>query len=166
MRPALAVQRPDLCLVEEPPRPARLGPGPFLGRRRPRRHRDGGLAVRRDDGCAAQGFAHRRERVPSGAEHVIPRCSEVLHEGNAVGHLHGLWGARAGAVDLRFQAISGDDGDIGMLTSPGGECVGLAVVEQCHWPPRCYVHDDRPLALALPVGPVIAPTGRERWDGW
>ena len=58
--------------------------------------------------------AHRFERGPVGAEHLIQRFGEVLQEVKAVGHLGGLRRARTGAIDIRFQAISGDDGDPGM----------------------------------------------------
>jgi hypothetical protein len=34
----------------------------------------------------------------------------------AVGHLRGLRCARTGAVDIRFHAISGDDGDVCVIT--------------------------------------------------
>jgi hypothetical protein len=46
-----------------------------------------------------------------GAEDVIQRFDEVQREVKAVGHLGGLWGARVGAVNIRFQAISGDNSD-------------------------------------------------------
>jgi len=37
-------------------------------------------------------------------------------------------------------------------------------VEQRHWLPTFQVHHHRPIALALPMGPVIDPNGRERPD--
>ena len=115
-RPPLTVERPDLFIGGEPPRPALRRPGLGLRRRRTRGHRDGGLAIGLDDGGAAQRVTHRFERVPVGAEDLVERFGEVLQEMKAVGHLGGLRRARTGAVPIRFQAISGDDRDTGMRT--------------------------------------------------
>lgn len=97
-----------------------------------------------------------------GAEHLIERLGEVLQEMKAVGHLDGLQRARASTVDKGLHPISGDDADTRMLTSPVGQRVRLPVVEKCHWPPLCQVHQDRAVALALPVGPIIDPNGPQR----
>ena len=53
-RPALAVQRPDLVIGGEPPRPALGRPRLFLKRRRARWHRDSGPAIRLENGCTAE----------------------------------------------------------------------------------------------------------------
>jgi hypothetical protein len=108
-RPALAVQRPDVFLSSEPPRPALRRPRLFLMRRHAWRHRDRGLAIGLDDGGTAKRSAHGFERIPVGAEHLIQRFGEVLHQVKAVGHLGGLRCARTGAVALRFHPIAGDD---------------------------------------------------------
>jgi hypothetical protein len=50
-----------------------------------------------------------------GAEDLIERFGEVLQEMKAVGHLGGLRHTRAGAVEIGFHPISGNDGDPGML---------------------------------------------------
>ena len=53
----------------------------------------------------------------------------------AVGDLRGLRRARTSTVTIRFQAISGDNRDTGMCTSPVGQRLRLTVVQQCYWPP-------------------------------
>jgi hypothetical protein len=81
-----------------------------------------------------------------------------------VGHLHGLRRTRTGAIPLGFQAISGDAGDPRMHVHPSGKRAGLTVVEQRHWLVTFEVHHDRPLALTLPVGPVIDTNSPQRRD--
>jgi hypothetical protein len=50
------------------------------------------------------------------AEDLVQRFGEVLQEVKAVGDLGGRRRARAGAVPLRFHAVSGDDGDTRIRT--------------------------------------------------
>ena len=85
-RPALAVERPDLFVGGEPPRSTLCRPRLFLKRRRARRHRDSGPAVGLEHRCLADRVAHGFERVPVGAEDLIQRLGEVLHEMKAIGH--------------------------------------------------------------------------------
>jgi hypothetical protein len=51
-----------------------------------------------------------------GAEDLVEGFGEVLQEVKAVGHLGGLWRARAGAVPIGLQAVSGDHRHTGMHT--------------------------------------------------
>jgi hypothetical protein len=95
--------------------PALCRPRLFLECRRAWRHRDSSPAVRLDNGSFAQRVTHRFEGGPVGAEDLIQRFGEVLHEVKAVGHLGGLRGASTGTIAIPFHAISGDHGDTGML---------------------------------------------------
>jgi hypothetical protein len=166
IRPPLVLQCPDLFIGGEPPCTALRRLRLCLGRRRTRGHWHGHTAIGPGDGGVAPGVAHCLERRPMGTEDLIQGFGKVLQEMEAVSHLRGLRRARAGAIHIRFQVISRDDGDPPMLAQPGRECVRLAVVEQCHRPPLFQVYHDRAVALALPVGPIIDPNGRERRDRW
>ena len=118
-------------------RRARRGARLFLERRCARRYRDSGPAVGLEDGRTAERVTHGFQRVPVGAEDLIQRFGKVLQQVKAVGHLGGLRCARTSAVHISLEPISGDDSQTRMLTQPGGECVGLTVMEQGYWPPIC-----------------------------
>lgn len=75
---AAAVERPDLVVSGEPPRPALRRPRLFLVRRRARRHRHSGPAVGLDDGYTDERCAHGFERFSVGAEDLIERLGKVL----------------------------------------------------------------------------------------
>ena len=94
-----------------------------------------------------------------GTEHLIEGFGEVLPEVKAVSDLRGLRRTRAGAILIGFEAISGDDRASRMRVQPPSERGGLTVMKQRHWLVTREVHHDRPIALALPVGPVIDPHG-------
>jgi hypothetical protein len=162
--PSLVVPRPDLCIGSQASRPALRRPCLGLRRWRTRGYWHRRTAIGLGDGGAAPRLAHRLERGPMGTEHLLEGFGKVLQEVKAVGDLRGLRCTRTSAVARRFQTISGDDGDPRMFTSPGGACVRLAVLEQHHRLSLFQVHHDRAVALALPVGPVIDPDGRERRD--
>jgi hypothetical protein len=81
VRPALAVQQPDLGILGKSPRPALRGLRLGLRRRRTRGCRHGDMAVRLDDRRPAERFAHRSQRVPMGAEDLI----EGFGQGSAGG---------------------------------------------------------------------------------
>jgi hypothetical protein len=117
------------------------------------------MTIRLDGGWATQRVAHRFARVPVGIEGVIQRFSEVLQEVKAIDHLGGLRRASAGAVARGVQAISGDDGDTSMLASPMDKRSCRTVVEPRHRLALCSGNQDRVVALALTVCPVIDPDG-------
>jgi hypothetical protein len=107
IRPPLAVQAPDLCIGREAPRPVLRRPCLGLRRRCTQGDRDGGLAIGLGDGGAAPCVAHRLERGPMGAEHLVEGFGEVLQGMETVGDLRGLRRARTGTIAIGSEAISG-----------------------------------------------------------
>jgi hypothetical protein len=99
-----------------------------------------------------------------GADDLVERFSAVLPAVNPVGHRRGLRRTRTGAIPRRFQAIAGDAREPRRRVPPRGARVRRTGVEQGHWLVTCAVHHDGPSALALPLGPLLAPDGRQRRD--
>jgi hypothetical protein len=77
-RPPLVVQRPHLGIGGQASRPALRRPGLGLRGRCTRGHGQRRTAIGLGDGGATPRVAHRLERGPMGAEHLIKGLGEVL----------------------------------------------------------------------------------------
>ena len=154
------------------PRAARravaLGAGGRLGRR-------SGRGSRLLRGRRRGGFRHRWSRrhgrflqhLLFPRERPLQRRGQVLEEVETVRDLNGVGSSLAGSLRVGTAAVAGDDLDAGMLPQPLGQGLGPAVGEQVDDAAALEVHQDRPILLAFPFGPIVHPEhpGHDRLGG-
>jgi hypothetical protein len=108
------------------------------------------LGERPVDGCG--GLA---EGCPPAPEHTLEQLAHIGQDVEAIGNLDGIGRALTRTVGVGAGTIAADHVDAGVLTQPGCQALGRAVRQQLDRPATLEVHEDRPIALAPPPGPVV-----------
>jgi hypothetical protein len=89
------------------------------------------------------------------AEHPQGNLPQVLHEMEAIGHLHGGQCALASTIRVLGAAVAADHLDTGMVSQPGGERGRAAIEEQINHALTFEIHEDRPIGPPAPEREVV-----------
>jgi hypothetical protein len=86
---------------------------------------------------------------------LLDLLAQGLDQVEAIGDLPGLRCPQPGTLGIQPVAITADDLDLRVVTQSGSDACGGAVGQHVHYPSPLQVDHDGPVALALPLGPVV-----------
>lgn len=111
-------------------------------------------AGRHRPGCARR-FGRLAQAFAVGSHDPVDRRGQVAQQVPAVGDLDRLRGALTGAFGIGAAAVSADDADAGMPAKPGGDGVGVTIIEQVDRAVGGHVDDHGAVDVAAPHREVV-----------
>jgi hypothetical protein len=127
------------------------------GRGTERLHRNGNGVIIIGEGLVVLHVIAGVKRAMMGAEDLLKGRRQMLQHMKSVSNLGCLWSPLPHASGRGFCAGTGHELDIGMGLEPRGTGFSRPLLEYVDGTPPCEIDDDRAVAMAFALGPLIEP---------